>query len=75
VPEYAGVEVRRLPDLLAKGAVLADAVDGDAARVVVGDERVRTGGVDAVVNRAGRQRLRLAVWLQCPEPSMRNALM
>ena len=38
VPEDAGVDARWLLYLLAEGAVPVDAVDGDTARIIVGDQ-------------------------------------
>src|SRR5262249_59336807 len=57
----AGIERARLAHRLADGAVAVDAMHGNIARVVVGGEQIFAGPVDAGVDRAGRQGLRLAL--------------
>jgi len=57
----AGIEFARLAHRLADGAVAVNAMHGDIARIVVGGEQIFAGAVDASVDRAGRQGLRLAM--------------
>src|SRR5215813_9937821 len=61
MPVDAGIKLARLAHRLADGAVAVDAMHGDVARVVVGGEQIFAGSVDAGMDRARRQGLRLAM--------------
>jgi hypothetical protein len=57
----AGIGLARLAHRLAEGAVALDAMHGDVARIVVGGEQIFADLSTLVMDRARRQRLRLAV--------------
>ena len=61
VAEDAGVRLAGLLDRAAERAVAVDAVHGDRARMVEGGQQIFAAAVDAAMDRARRQRLRLAV--------------
>ena len=57
----AGIEFLRLRDRRADRAVGVDAMHRDIARVVIGGQQKSAAGIDADMDRARRQRRRIAV--------------
>jgi hypothetical protein len=58
---FAGVQRVRLIDAFTQRAILVDAMDGEAARVVESGEQIFAGDIDAGVDRPGGQRQRRTV--------------